>query len=814
MTRIRLWLRWTWRDLRERWLQVTAIALIIALGTGVYAGMGSARPWREQSYDDSYALLNMYDLRVQFPSSSYVDADAALDALANIPHADQIVAVEPRLLVPTLVEATTEDDTILVPGRIMGVRMGDGGPQVNGIHLMAGAERRTAGDDPRAILEYNFAAYHDLPETGTIRVSGGVPVEYAGHGMTPELFMVVTETIGFKEEANFALVMMPLDRAQAIAGYPGMANDFVLTTHPGADLAVLRAEIEAAFDRAFSGPSVQFMERADDTVYSLLYGDLDSDDEMFKLIAYLFLAGAAFGTFNLASRIVESQRRQIGIGMALGVRPALLAVRPLLVGAQIALLGVVFGLVLGGVISAAFAQLIRDYLPMPVFEAPFQVGIFAQAALLGVALPFAATIYPVLRAVRVTPVDAIRTGHLIAKGGGLAPLLARLPLPGRSFTQMPLRNLLRAPRRTLLTLLGVAMAITTLIALFSMLDSFLATVDAGEREFLQDTPDRLVVTLNTFYAVTAPQVEGVRASELLDAAEPGILLGGELRHEGKALEVSVELLDLDGGLWVPTLVEGSLPGDEPGILINEKAARDLGVEVGDTLTLYHPRRTGLFSFRAVETPLVVSGIHASPLRFLTYLPLDEADLFGLEGMANQLYVNPAPGVSQGDVQHALFSQPGVASVRAVSALTRAFSSMLDMLISIMAIAALAVMALAFLIAFNSTSINVDERRREIATLFAFGLPLRTVVRMAMVENLITGALGTVSGVALGYGVMVWMMDSRVANMLPDVHLTLTVSTLSLALAVLLGVVVVALTPLLNIRKLARMNLPSALRVME
>ena len=74
------------------------------------------------------------------------------------------------------------------------------------------------------------------------------------------------------------------------------------------------------------------------------------------------------------------------------------------------------------------------------------------------------------------------------------------------------------------------------------------------------------------------------------------------------------------------------------------------------------------------------------------------------------------------------------------------------------------MALAFLIAFNSTSINVTSAAA-IATPFAFGLPLRTVVRMAMVENLITGAFGTVSGRA---HMASWCDDGpRVANMLPD-----------------------------------------------
>jgi putative ABC transport system permease protein len=57
-------LRWAARDLRKRWAQVFAIALIIAIGTGVYAGLGSTSAWRRESNNASFALLHMYDLRV------------------------------------------------------------------------------------------------------------------------------------------------------------------------------------------------------------------------------------------------------------------------------------------------------------------------------------------------------------------------------------------------------------------------------------------------------------------------------------------------------------------------------------------------------------------------------------------------------------------------------------------------------------------------------------------------------------------------------------------------------------------------------
>jgi putative ABC transport system permease protein len=241
---------------------------------------------------------------------------------------------------------------------------------------------------------------------------------------------------------------------------------------------------------------------------------------------------------------------------------------------------------------------------------------------------------------------------------------------------------------------------------------------------------------------------------------------------------------------------------------------DLGVEVGDTITFKHPQREGLLSYRMVETEVKIAGIHGSPIRFMSFMDISQAGMMGLDGLTNMVYVDPAAGVSEGDVQRALFQQPGVASVKAVSALTQAFRDLMELFLGFMGIVVGAVLALAFLIAFNSTSINIDERAREIATLFAFGLPIRTVTRMTMIENLVTGVMGTIAGIGLGYLALLWMMGDRIETMMPDVGTTITLYDRTLILAVILGVVVVTLTPLLSIRRMARMDLPSALRVME
>src|SRR6516165_12263807 len=100
-----LWLRWTWRDLRRRWLLVTVIALVIALGTGTYAALLSTSAWRTRSNDASFALLHTHDLRAALGAGSTVPEGRLLALARGLPHASQVAAVRERLIMPTQVEA-------------------------------------------------------------------------------------------------------------------------------------------------------------------------------------------------------------------------------------------------------------------------------------------------------------------------------------------------------------------------------------------------------------------------------------------------------------------------------------------------------------------------------------------------------------------------------------------------------------------------------------------------------------------------------------------------------------------------------------
>ena len=454
------WLKWAWRDLRQRWLQVAAIAVIIAFGTGMFAAFGGQKDFRIEVYNHNYDLLNMYDLRMELADGSFIESDAVIEVLADV---DGLATVETRLILPTLIEVPDGDAMTLIGGEIVGVQVDNSGPHVNSLWLDEGRGRMFSQEDDGAlvaILDQKFADARELVPGSKLRVSGDVELDVIGAGLSPEYWMIVPENGGFLAEDTYGVIFVPLETAGAIAGRDGLVNDLIFLVEPDADRDVVQAAIEAQMAVSFPDTGFTITPKEDDYIYYTLFADLESDQVMFNFIATIFLMGASFGAFNLAGRIVAAQRRQIGISMALGVQRHKIAFRPMLIGLQIAVLGTILGFAAGYGINRAFVPLMDQVMPLPEWPtSALDVSAFGGAALLGVALPLVATLIPVWRAVRVPPVDAISTGTLVAKHGGLTGLARALPKLGNSFVRMPVNNVLAAPWRMVLTVAGIGIAI-------------------------------------------------------------------------------------------------------------------------------------------------------------------------------------------------------------------------------------------------------------------------------------------------------------------------------------------------------------------
>lgn len=819
MRRVALWLRWSGRDLRSRWLQVAAIALIVGIGTGMFAALGSLSVWRRDSYDASYAVVRAHDVRLSLPRGSTVPAGALVAATTSLARDGLVTTAEERLVVPTQVDASTLDRTILVPGVVIGMDIGDGGPHLDRLDITAGRELRPADAAPpgAAVLEGHFADHYGLPAAGSLELAGGRPIDYVGTGFAPEYFLVTTEAGGFLAESNFAAVFVPLPVAQRIAGGP-VVNDLIVGVPDGVDAAGVGARVAEVVRSSAPGIAITVTPIEDDAAYRSMYGDLESDQRTMSAIAMLIFAAAVFAAFNLTSRIVEARRREIGIGMALGQRPWSLAARPLLMGLEIGVLGVALGVGVGLLVDEGFRSILASMQPMPIWRTAFQPAEYARAALLGLTLPMLATVWPVWRAVRVAPVDAIRTGHLAVKGGRLTPIVQRITRGRHAMRLMPIRNVMRSPRRTVLTAVGIGASITAMVGVIGMLDTYEATIDRGAVEIGRGAPGRLEVDLSAFEPVDGSTLRAIEGIAGVDAVQPAARVAGRLvtgaGEDRVAFDAFIEILDLQGDVWRPS-VELAVPSvEQPGIVLARKAATDLGVVPGEPVTVRHPvLDPGSETMRLETTSMRVIGLHPNPMRSMAYVDSDDAGVFGLVGVMNAVDVAPSAGADVDRITASLFRLPSIASVQAADATVEVLRDLVSQFVDILRFVEIFVLLLALLIAFNAASIAVDERRREHATMAAFGVRTRRILAGITAEGMIVGLLGTVVGVVGGAVAVRWLMAGTGAEM-PDLELIVTVSFSTIATAFVLGVVAVGLAPLLTLRRLRGMDVPSTLRVME
>ena len=802
-------LRWSFRDLRSHLAKVGAIALVIAIGTGGYAGLTSTTAWREVSYPASYQLLAMYDLRVDLAVGALAERGELEATARSIGDADQIAAMEERLIVPIQVEALTGGRPIIVRGELTGADFSGDGPQVNGYHVTGG--RPLTGSDrgePVAMIETIFADFYDLPDTGRISVSGGRELQYVATATTPEFFTVAPEGGVFMSEATFAAVFTTIETAQDVAGVPGMVNNLVLTLTAGTDRAAMVEELEQAVSVLETGATVST--RDDNLSYTALNNDIDQDQAMFNALATLLMLGAVGSAVNLVHRMVQQQRREIGIGMALGVPPWVLAVRPLLVTLQISVLGVLFGVGVGMLIGRAMGNVLRAAVPIPVWDTSFQPEAFIGVAIVGAVMPLLASAMPVWRAVRVSPIEAIRPGHLVYRGH--TPR-GRRRHAASTLTLIPFHDLVRDRRRTTLTVLALAAAITVMVGFRGIADSMYDAVDTAEAEAVAQHAERITVGLDTFHLVESPEVAAVAHAASVGQVEPTLQLPVALRAGAVEIDAVVELVDLRNGFWRPSVTTGSM-GEGGGLIITDKAARDLGVGVGDTVVLRHPHRDGLTSFSRVDTPLPVLATHPYPVRAMVYMHAEDADIFNLGGVTNRLNLLPAPGATEVEVQQELFELRHVTSVTSVTSLTEAVRNAFAPLVGVIQVMVVAALLLAMLIAFNSASINLESRSREHATMFAFGVRVRTALRMASIENLVVAVIATSLGTAGGLAMVWWITQRVLTETLPDFGLAVVLAPETIVMVTVMGIGAVVLAPLLTLRRMMTMNLPGTLRLME
>lgn len=359
------------------------------------------------------------------------------------------------------------------------------------------------------------------------------------------------------------------------------------------------------------------------------------------------------------------------------------------------------------------------------------------------------------------------------------------------------RNVRENPTRFALTALAITLGVAFYVAttvltatvdegLSGAVDKQYAGIDAGIRS--DELSEGVFIDVRS--PVDAAVLDQVAAVEGVGAVSPSMsgytqLVGRDGKAVSNAADVVVWSASDDLNQFV--LVEGRAPQSPTEVVVNVSALEDGGLQVGNSVRLLPQTEAGFTIVGAIDSR---SG---SDIEGRTSLGLTfdgAADVFQSADIATIL-VAASSGTDNADLVEQLRSELG-AGLEVVPGQTLAdeAAEQLNSLVSIIStfltsFAGVAVFVSVFVI-YNTFSITVSQRQKEMATLRAIGATPKQVLRSVLVESLAVGVVAALLGVLLGVILGAVMLQVLAAFGFSLGASTVTVNTSNLIIGFLVG----------------------------
>jgi putative ABC transport system permease protein len=310
-----------------------------------------------------------------------------------------------------------------------------------------------------------------------------------------------------------------------------------------------------------------------------------------------------------------------------------------------------------------------------------------------------------------------------------------------SFTSLVLKNLLRQRVRAGLTLVGISLGITTIVALGVITAGFKQTAGA----FVTTRGADFMVAQEGAADMSFSIIPEDRLHEI--EAVPGVVdVRGALFHVTRAgsnpFFFVLGMRSADLAAATPELVEGRLfaEGADGEVVLGVNAANDLGVAVGEIVEID-------------DVPLRVVGTYRSNVLWEesgAFAPLPVVQRMANRGEAvsvAHVTIEPAASVAEvaGRIEDTV---PGVVSIATADDIAK-----VDTGFQLMDAANIAISGLAIVIGgigvMNTMVMSIFERTREIGVLRAVGWSGARVVRMIIIEALWLCVVAAFVGALLG-----------------------------------------------------------------
>ncbi len=514
-------------------------------------------------------------------------------------------------------------------------------------------------------------------------------------------------------------------------------------------------QLSVALEKLDSVPEPQWIcnTRGNNPGYSTYSDDVARVVAVGKVFPIFFLLVAVLVCVTTMTRLIEEQRSDLGAFTTLGYTKRSIIAKYIVYCISATLTGSAVGILLG-VVSIPYVifnayRMLYSSLP----ELILTIDVFG-----GVAATIVASL--------CTSGVAYVTCNSLLKKEPATLLRPKAPKPGKRiflervdfiwsklgfFSKVTVRNIFRYKARFFMTILGVAGCTALIVAGLGLYGSINDVVD---KQFGEVFSYDGVIALENGSSESEMLMEELTSDKRIESA---VLCRQTLvtvntseisYHDDTYIFVPENIQEFEKLVHLQQRKNGEkIEIDNKGVVLSEKLANNLGVSVGDEVAVVD---------NGVKVRLDVEGICENYLYGYAYIsPEVYAENFTTEPEYNMIVFSQdkVKEVQGETLSTEYLAKDGVLGISLVADSVRTFGDMIGSLNYVVLVMLVCAGALAFVVLYNLTNINIAERKREISTLKVLGFRNTETSAYIYRENLLLSILGTGVGLVLG----VWLL---------------------------------------------------------
>lgn len=754
---MRATIKMTGRSIRAFLGRYMALLLIVALSAGFFAGLKVTQDAMNHTGDKFLTEQKFYDFRMystlgftnedveRFAMLSGVQAaegTKTIDALMQYGESNRpftLYAMPEQVNLPSLVEGRmpqSETECLADDERFSKADIGKS--------ITVSGENTDAVKEGLKHTEYTIVGLMDSPmyigiDRGSTGIGSGVVHSYlylpkdafTGEVYT-EIDVVLTEQAPLYSDAYEALIeehkqtMVDTCETAAKERYEGLLSEYHLTPELGEQFGITK-------------PQVYVLTRSENVGYLNFKNDTAIVSGIANVFPVFFIMIAMLVCMTTMTRMVDEERTQIGVLKALGYSNGAIMGKYLLYAGSATILGWTMGFFLctwgiPKIFWFAYNAL-YDFAPLSyLFSAPLAV-ITLLASLAGI---LGSTWLSCKKELYSVPASLIRPR---AAKNGKRIFLERITLLWKRMTflqKITIRNMFRYKKRLVMMLLGIGCCAGLVVTAFGVGDSMLG-IGTLQYEEVQR------YEMEVAFVPGEEETVGELLSETKEIAASQLAAYQRVEMLTKELVSGVTMMSFkDTGnlsaFWDWHKGEEALNYPQKGeVLLNIKLAELLNASVGDTVKI----RTADMK----QGEVTVSGIFDNYIyNYCVIAPETYEQYFGT-WQANTFLIDTEDEPDK--VAEQLTQLDAITSVSQLRTMRNVIESALSCLDYIILMVVLFSGALAFVVIYNLTNINLAERSREIATVQVLGFYPKETESYVLRENLLLSVIASIIGLPIG-----------------------------------------------------------------